>query len=66
MAGRLAGFLMLLGLASQGQWLRAHNPRALASPAPPLPTHHLSLRSAGPAPACAGKMKVVEEPNTFG
>ncbi|EDM03914.1 N-acetylglucosamine-1-phosphotransferase, gamma subunit, isoform CRA_b [Rattus norvegicus] len=37
MAGRLTGFLMLLGLAAQG----------------PAPTH-------------AGKMKVVEEPNTFG
>ncbi|GAB1300709.1 N-acetylglucosamine-1-phosphotransferase subunit gamma [Apodemus speciosus] len=37
MAGRLAAFLMLLGLAAQG-----------------------------PAPTRAGKMKVVEEPNTFG
>lgn len=65
MAGRLAGFLMLLGLAAQGQWLRTHKPPARRR-RPRLCFLLTASLSAGPAPTHAGKMKVVEEPNTFG
>lgn len=46
MAVRLVGFLVLLGLAARGQWLRVHPLRTSASPPPLLPAHHFALRRA--------------------
>ncbi|XP_052614675.1 N-acetylglucosamine-1-phosphotransferase subunit gamma isoform X1 [Peromyscus californicus insignis] len=64
MAVRLAGFLMLLGLAARGRWLRERAPPQVGVAS--LCSLLIASLSAGPAPARAGKMKVVEEPNTFG
>lgn len=66
MAAGLLRVLLFLGFSARGEWPGRPRPqaprRALCIPASPL-TVSLPV---GPAPAGAAKMKVVEEPNTFG